>query len=189
MMAAEQQQQQQPMDEKQRVDAVIKIVSNSFLDFRRTINAILSPELGMLDDMVVVWTAQHVPAPAEPDKDKDEQKQKPNVTKTGDLYIRFYLKTPPAADTGKQESETFTVKSTISFASDIHPVIQAGMQKAAAAAAAGGATGGAVAAPAPAVAEAPPVPVNDKVEAVTAAAVAKDKEQVTELITPGAAKN
>lgn len=104
---------------KERNDEVVKLVSNAFLEFRRQLTTLISPDLGVIDDITLTWQGRYVAPKKDQEQEQDEHVPKP--TKEGNLHLVFYTKTIPEPETGKQVFNSFTVNTTIGFARDLHP--------------------------------------------------------------------
>jgi hypothetical protein len=109
-----------PQDEKQKRDEVVKIVSMNFLEFRRRLSLMVPQELGLIDDLIVTWQSHYV----DPKEAAD-----PKVIKAGKVNVLFYTKTPPKPTTGEQTFNSYSIETTISFTSDVHPAIELEAQK------------------------------------------------------------
>lgn len=187
------------VDDKQKADHIIRQVSVAFLDFRKQLNSIISPELGVIDDMILTWRARHTKKPAAEAAGAAKAAPESN-SKEGDLHIDFYTKVPPTDKSPKQDFESFTINSKITFPCDIHPLVAKSMEEAAAAATAANAAKAASDA-----IDAKRQQKRDRVTAVATAAEAEpscsedhtehaekkkeEEEPIVELCTPGAMKD
>lgn len=118
-------------------DEIVRVISNTFLEFRKKVTAMFKPEVGVIDDMIVTWQNRYLPrvaaqAAAAATSASDGGDQAKSI-KEGKLNVVLYLKTIPDEKTGTQGYNSFTIDAKMNFTSDTHPAIE--MEATAAAAA------------------------------------------------------
>lgn len=121
-------------------DEIIKVISNTFLDFRKKVTMMFKPEAGVIDDMIVTWQNRYVPRGAAASADGAPAEG----SKEGKLNVVIYLKTIPDEKTGTQAYNSFTIDAKMNFKTDAHPALE--MEAAAAAGSGSGSSSSASAA-------------------------------------------
>jgi hypothetical protein len=104
--------------EKERNAEIVKRATIAFLEYRKALTAIISPELGVVDDLTITWLARYA----------SEKKGDP-LKKTGRMHVSLHTKTPPEAETGRQVFNSFAIDSNVSFERDLHPAVEAQEQE------------------------------------------------------------
>jgi len=85
--------------------AIIKCATEAFLEYRAKLSSLNKPELGLIDDLTVTWSARYV-------EDK----------KIGYMHVNMHTKTIPEPGDGSQRFHSFLVNSSISLENDKHPL-------------------------------------------------------------------
>jgi hypothetical protein len=99
-------------DEKRNYE-IVRHATLAFVQFRRELTKIVSPELGLIDDLALTWQARY--------SSKREAEEEDKIGKTGRLHLVLHTKTIPEPVTCKQIFNSFSIDSTVSLDGDAHP--------------------------------------------------------------------
>jgi hypothetical protein len=99
------------IDKQDHNAEIINHVTVAFLEFRRALSAITTPDMGTIDDLTLTWMARYPALDTEPSK------------KIGKLHVIMHTKTAPDAQNGRQTFNSIAVDSNMSFEHDRHPAV------------------------------------------------------------------
>lgn len=105
----------QAMAEKEHNDEVVKAATIAFLDYRRALNKLILPGLGVIDDLTVTWLTHY---------NKGTDQMAPQSKKVGYMHVLLHTKTPPDIENGRQIFNSFAIDSNVTFENDLHPMIE-----------------------------------------------------------------
>jgi hypothetical protein len=99
--------------EKERNFEIVRRATTAFLEYRRALNSIMSPSIGVIDDLTVTWIARY-----------GKEKKDGPLKKFGRMHVSLHTKTAPEPTTGHQTFNSFTIDSNVSFERDLHPAVE-----------------------------------------------------------------
>lgn len=100
-------------EEKARNAEIVKRATAAFLQFRKALTALVSPELGVIDDLTVTWISRYV-----------VEKAEEAAQKMGRMHVSLHTKTPPDGENRRQIFNSFVIDSNVSFEKDLHPAVE-----------------------------------------------------------------